>query len=454
MGWGARRETRTIRRLLVSLDRLPAYHAYCLLLKESMQRTFRWIHVRAAFRRSVVLLVASLLGTASLWAYPEKGTPAPPLALTQLLQAPSGARADWASLKGKVVVLEFWATWCAPCVASIPHLNELVASLDPAKFQFISIDDEDPKVIQAFLASKKMAGWVGIDTSGGVLAWYGVKSWPTTIVIDGNGKIVAATEIDSVSAADLRAVAEGKSVAFKPATEMVTSSAPSGMDAATHPLFAVSLSKAAPDAKFTRVNHPPTGTDLLGVDADSLVTEAFDITADRYVLAGTLPDGLYDLRVNFVDAPNSGTTSVVQQAILSGLHLQVQPKTVSRSVYVLRAAGAGRKPPGPPASAHKRMRGYWHGRYVLINGTMDDLAYVLATGLENPVVNETGIEGRFDARFQFAGRDLESLNAILKDTLGLELVQGDQVMSITVHEVSNRVENEAAPATKTEAPKP
>jgi uncharacterized protein (TIGR03435 family) len=85
---------------------------------------------------------------------------------------------------------------------------------------------------------------------------------------------------------------------------------------------------------------------------------------------------------------------------------------------------------------------------------MDDLAYVLATGLENPVVNETGIEGRFDARFQFAGRDLESLNAILKDTLGLELVQGDQVMSITVHEVSNRVENEAAPATKTEAPKP
>ena len=61
------------------------------------------------------------------------------------MQAPAGSKADWASLKGKVVVLEFWATWCSPCVASLPHLNQLVESLDPAKFQFISIDDEDQR---------------------------------------------------------------------------------------------------------------------------------------------------------------------------------------------------------------------------------------------------------------------------------------------------------------------
>ncbi len=67
-----------------------------------------------ALRGSLVTLVAVLLGTASLWAHPEKGTLAPPLDSLELLQAPLGARADWASLKGKVVVLEFWATWCSP----------------------------------------------------------------------------------------------------------------------------------------------------------------------------------------------------------------------------------------------------------------------------------------------------------------------------------------------------
>jgi uncharacterized protein (TIGR03435 family) len=83
-------------------------------------------------------------------------------------------------------------------------------------------------------------------------------------------------------------------------------------------------------------------------------------------------------------------------------------------------------------------RGYWHGKFLLMNGTTDDLAYVLATGLENPVLNETGIEGAYDARLEVAGGDLDSLNAVLKETLGLELVPGSREMSITVLEVSGR----------------
>jgi len=182
-----------------------------------MQRTFERKHIRGAFRGSLIALFAVLLGTASLWAHPQKGTAAPALDSLHLLQAPSGARADWASLKGKVVVLEFWATWCSPCVASLPQFNQLVESLDPAKFQFISIDDEDLKAVQTFLTRKKMSGWVGVDASGGVFAQYGIESRPTTIIVDGNGKIVAVTEIESVTAADLRAVSAGKKVAFKPA---------------------------------------------------------------------------------------------------------------------------------------------------------------------------------------------------------------------------------------------
>ena len=52
-------------------------------------------------------------GSLSAWALPEPGTPAPPLHITQPLQAPPGASADWSALRGKAVVLEFWATWWA-----------------------------------------------------------------------------------------------------------------------------------------------------------------------------------------------------------------------------------------------------------------------------------------------------------------------------------------------------
>jgi len=419
-----------------------------------MRLTFGPLLIRPALRAGTVSVIAFLLGALSLWAHPEKGTPAPPLDSLQLLQAPLGARADWASLKGKVVVLEFWATWCSPCVASLPHLNQLVESLDPAKFQFISIDDEDLKAVQAFLGKKKMDGWVGVDTSGGVVAWYGITARPTSIIIDGSGRIVAATEIDSVSAADLQAVAEGKSVAFKPATEIITSSEASTPDVAAHPLFAVSVSKAALNAKGSTVNHPPTGTDFLGNDADDLMTNAFNVFDNRYVVKDPLPEGRYDLRMNFVDMADSASTSAVQQAVLSALHLQIQPKTVTRSAYILRATDASKKLLSPSASTHKVKRGYWHGIYILMNGTMDDLAYVLATGLESPIVNETGINGTFDARFKITGTDVESLNAALKDTLGLELVQGNQPMSITVLEVSKQEESNPAPAMKTQEAKP
>ena len=410
--------------------------------------------IRLALRAGAVSFAALLVAPLSLFALPEKGTPAPPLDPVQLLQAPTGSRTDWASLKGKVVVLEFWATWCSPCVASLPHLNQLVASLDPAKFQFISIDDEDPKAVETFLARKKTSGWVGTDTSGGVFAWYGITSRPTTVIVDGNGKIAAVTEIESVSAGDLQAVADGRSVAFKPAEEIVTSSGKSTADVATRPLFAVSVSKAAADAKLSQINHPPTGTDFLGNDADDLMTNAFSAFENRYVLKDPLPEGRYDLRMNFVDVPQSVIDSAVQQAVLSALHLQVQQKTVTRNAYILRATAASKKLLSPSASTHKVKRGYWHGIYILMNGTMDDLAYVLATGLENPVINQTGIDGTFDARFKVAAGSIDSLNAVLKDTLGLELVPGNQETSITVLEVSRQEDTKPAENTKTESPKP
>jgi thiol-disulfide isomerase/thioredoxin len=389
-----------------------------------------------------LVLMMIVFGALPAQALPAKGAPAPPLTTIQLLHAPTGARTDWDSLRGKVVVLEFWATWCAPCIASLPHQNQLVETLDPARFQFISIDDEDPKVVQAFLAKKKIGGWVGVDSSGSVFARYGVESRPTTIVVDTRGKIVAATTMDDLNAADLKAVAEGKSVAFKPAMEIVTESAAVSPSAAAHPLFSVSFSNAAPGSKFSMVKHPPTGTDFLGVDAATLLTYIYNPIEERAVLKSPLPEGLYNLRVELAGVPAAQVSSIVQTAVFCGLHLQTQPKTITKREYILRATDASQKLLSPSISNAKTLRGYWNGRLMISKGSMDDLAFALATGLENPVVNQTGIEGQFDARFKFKQEDIDSANDALRKTLGLELVPGTQERRLTLLELVKQEEGQ------------
>ncbi len=401
-------------------------------------------HGHPVVRHSIICFVVALLSPGFLWGHPVPGTPAPSLSSLRLLQAPPGVSANRASLRGKVVVLEFWATWCSPCIASLPRINQLVTSLDPAKFQFISIDDEDFQAVENFLSKKKMSGWVGVDESGAVFRQYGIQSRPTTVVIDANGKLIAVTEIDSLTKADLSAVAEGKRVTFKPILAITETTAPS-KPAIAGSLFAVSVSKASPEEKLSFAKHPPTGTDLLGQDADSLLTNVLDTFNNRYVLKDSLPQGRFDLHVNTVAVPVEVSDTIIQQAVLAALHVRIQPKTITRAAYILRATAASKELLSPSASTHAVKRGCWHGRFLLMNGSMDDLAYILATGLEMPVVNETGINGTYDARFEVNEADVDSLNTVLKNTYGLELVAGSQESSLTVLEVTKQTENQRSP---------
>ena len=164
------------------------------------------------FLRTVALVLCLTGALPALAATPAVGQPAPALTFTQLLNAPEGTKTDWASLKGKVVVLEFWATWCAPCIAEISHLNTLAASVADHNIQFISVDDEEPAVIQEFVAKKKMAGWVGASEK--VFGDYGVQARPTTIVVDGEGKIAGILRPDQLERDALVSLSDGKPVVF------------------------------------------------------------------------------------------------------------------------------------------------------------------------------------------------------------------------------------------------
>ncbi|QJB39473.1 AhpC/TSA family protein [Chitinophaga oryzae] len=126
------------------------------------------------------------------------GMPAPAVALEDR----HGQQVTLESLKGKVVLLDFWGSWCYPCRMSHPHLREVYARYKDAGFEILGVSNErgDPagwkeKWTKAMDADQMT--WLNVlntaastDKEKGVLEAYDVKAFPTKILIDRDGKIV------------------------------------------------------------------------------------------------------------------------------------------------------------------------------------------------------------------------------------------------------------------------
>src|SRR5688572_18002307 len=138
-----------------------------------------------AMKSVILLFITACIYDANGISYedgPKVGQAAPALKLAKWLQAPPEAAIGWPT--GKVVVLEFWATTCAPCVHYIPHLNELADKFKDKPVQFIAVTDEEESVVQRFLKKTPINAWIGLGADVWKKNPYRVFAIPHTVIID------------------------------------------------------------------------------------------------------------------------------------------------------------------------------------------------------------------------------------------------------------------------------
>jgi peroxiredoxin len=132
-----------------------------------------------------VLLAAALLAAAGTGGATEPGERAPDFRLPSFA---TGASVGSAQFRGKVVLVDFWASWCSPCRESLPLYNALKKNFPAADFALLAVGlDEDVDDARKFLRAHPIDYPALEDPQGEVAAAFGLKGMPSSYLIDRDG---------------------------------------------------------------------------------------------------------------------------------------------------------------------------------------------------------------------------------------------------------------------------
>lgn len=381
----------------------------------------------------------------------QVGEKAPRLNLERLLQSGDSGAAEWDRLKGKVVVLEFWATWCAPCVKALAHINELAEAFDDS-VQFISITDETEPVVRQFLRHRAIKGWVGLDTDRSAFKVYGVQSIPTTIIVRRDGRVALRTTPERVDAALLRRALEGK--ALPPShdeidprlaealarVEQMRSGAPDHAESDAEPPLASALIRLAREPVSSATTRPTSfelhNESLRRILAYAYGKDALNIVGIRPAMEDRVegPEAAlrerYDVMVS-VPPAHAGQQVILMRALLEA-SFEIEKQLRPTDVYVLRV------PQGHDPKLEKALtqghasRVLEPGRLLMIGFGTNRLCADLGDILGKPVIDETGIAGSYVWDLKYEAANPQSIVAAIRKQTGLELVMEERPIQIII----------------------
>ncbi len=129
--------------------------------------------------------------TQSCSAQPAEGSQAKNIVLPDI----NNHNIDLASLKGKVVLIDFWASWCRPCRQTVPGLKKLYIQYHDKGFEIYSISLDEDKSAWKKAIEQDQSTWIHVNDNAGVIATqWSISYIPSTFLLDKSGKIIAVNE--------------------------------------------------------------------------------------------------------------------------------------------------------------------------------------------------------------------------------------------------------------------
>jgi uncharacterized protein (TIGR03435 family) len=340
--------------------------------------------------------------------------------------------------KGKILIIEFWGTWCSPCIPALQHLDEIKNKF-PNDVFVVGISDDSKERLTKFLTKRVVSVPLASEADMRLNGMFAFSMVPHTIIVDKNGKIMAVTSPNEITEEKIKEIIAGKNPKFKPKEDKEFDSKIDyfGADESTDysviqksnikgfPSFSRRGSGVFKDRRISCINLMP----------QSILQLAFKKSSESTIVnlpeakKAFLPENIYcfDIIVKESDKANLYKIMQVEAMKLFGLKANIEKRVVD--VYVLKKIADILKESTKKESSEESSGKGIKAEYVGI----DFLVSFITNVVGKPVVDETNLKGKYDINFEYEEEDPTSLKKVLA-TLGLKISKEKREVEMLVIE--------------------
>lgn len=349
------------------------------------------------------------------------GAEAPSLGAMRIINPEAFAEAPFIGLKGKITIIDFWATWCGPCVESIPHWNQLAEKFKPQGVQFLAITDENEALVRRFLKRTPIQSWVGIEGPGPSLRHlYGISGIPATVIINKQGIVAAVTHPIRLRPEHIEEVIATGTSSIRPLEKIVPDLGPAADPPAPkneaktepvttnseRPILELSARRSGPREPgrgFNMWSGKPDKTEIIGEHAtvEAALVNFFNLRKPQLDLRTKLPVEDYDFQVRLPISSPADRDALFTAFFKTTFGLQISRTNAQRDVWIATRLTTNSPALSAPVPGGVGGGGNAPGRIDLRRGKIAWTLGYFEEWLGQPVIDQTGDTNTYDIHLRW-----------------------------------------------------